>query len=153
METLTNTPWQKVPIFAGLTTDAFEFLASRARESDYRPGERIATEGDHGNTMFVIRSGEVRVWKAGADGEIEIARLGSGDFCGEMCILETLPRVASIDAVTPTHVNKLSSIAFYQFYRSMPDQYGLLILNIARDLSRRLRRMDQEFVQTTRFSI
>ncbi|MBI3875106.1 MAG: cyclic nucleotide-binding protein, partial [Verrucomicrobia bacterium] len=61
------------------------------------------------------------------------------------CILETLPRVATVQAVTETHLLWMSSLAFLHLYERLPAQYGLLVLNIARDLSRRLRRLDERF--------
>lgn len=141
--------WEKIPIFAGLSPDALNFITSKSREQSTRAGDTVLREGEVGNKMFVIRSGVVRVWKGNRGGtEIEIARLQPGDFFGEMCILETLSRAANVEAVTDAVLCSLSSIAFYQFYQAMPEQYSILILNIARDLSRRLRRLDEAFAAT-----
>jgi CRP-like cAMP-binding protein len=137
-------PWEKIPIFAGLTAEALAFLTQKAKNSTAAAGEFIVREGESGNRMFIIRSGCVRVWKGKSDNsQVEIARLQTGDFFGEMCILETLPRAATIEALEESGLCSLSSIAFYEFYQKMPDQYSILVLNIARDLSRRLRRLDQ----------
>jgi CRP/FNR family transcriptional regulator, cyclic AMP receptor protein len=139
-------PWDKIPIFAGLQPKAIEFLTEKARDLTVPVSDTIIREGETGNRMFVIRSGEVRVWKGKKDGtQFEVARLKAGDFFGEMCILETLPRTATVEATVDTVLCSLSSITFYQFYQSMPDQYSILVLNIARDLSRRLRRLDNVF--------
>jgi len=138
--------WEKIPIFAGLKPEALSFLTSKAKELVAAKGEIIVREGEVGNKLFVIRSGEVRVWKGKKNAsQLEIARLTSGDFFGEMCILETLPRAANVEGVVDSELCSLSSISFYQFYQSMPDQYSILVLNIARDLSRRLRRLDEAF--------
>jgi CRP/FNR family transcriptional regulator, cyclic AMP receptor protein len=137
-------PWEKIPIFAGLTAPALAFLTEKAKTTAAAEGDYVVREGETGNRMFIIRSGSVKVCKGRKDAtEIEIARLQTGDFFGEMCILETLPRAASIQALEESSLCSLSSIAFYDFYRAMPDQYSILVLNIARDLSRRLRRLDQ----------
>ena len=71
--------------------------------------------------------------------------MGVGDFFGEMCILETLPRAATVLAVTDATLYSLTSMAFYHLYEVMPGQYSILVLNIARDLSRRLRHLDDVF--------
>jgi CRP/FNR family cyclic AMP-dependent transcriptional regulator len=137
-------PWEKIPIFAGLTPEALEFLTAKAKPATAAEGDCVVREGEIGNKMFIIRAGTVKVWKGKPDAtQIEIARLEAGDFFGEMCILETLPRAATIQALDESSLCSLSSIAFYDFYRAMPDQYSILVLNIARDLSRRLRRLDQ----------
>lgn len=135
-----------VPIFAGLSDAALELLMERARLSSGAPGAVIVREGEVGNRMFLIAAGSVRVCKRyGQPDELELARLKNGDFFGEMCILETLPRSATVYALSPTTLYSLSSMDFYYLYQAMPDQYSLLVLNIARDLSRRLRHLDEAF--------
>jgi CRP-like cAMP-binding protein len=96
--------------------------------------------------MFVIHSGLVRVCKYhGTPDEIELARLGQGEFFGEMCILETLPRAASVVTVEPSLLYSWSSMAFLKLYNTEPKAYAILVLNMARDLSRRLRKLDNIF--------
>ena len=58
-------------------------------------GEMIVARGDDADEMFIIRSGEVEIRR----GET-VARLGAGDFFGEMSLLESLPRDADVYAVT-----------------------------------------------------
>jgi CRP-like cAMP-binding protein len=137
--------WEKIPIFAGLTPEALEFLAGKSQELTCPAGELVVKEGEPGNKMFIIRSGRVRVSIQNDSGQVQLAELHAPDFFGEMCILETLPRTATIQALEQTTLGSLSSIAFYQFYRAMPGQHSILVLNIARDLSRRLRRLDQAY--------
>ena len=138
--------FQSVPILAGLNDSALELLANRAKETMHPTGSCILNEGDSGNRFYVIRGGIVRVCKhTGTSDEVELARLGKGEFFGEMCILETLPRSASVLAVTDTALISLSSLDFLRLYEQMPAQYGILVLNLARDLSRRLRKLDDVF--------
>jgi CRP-like cAMP-binding protein len=137
---------QNVPILAGMDEAALEFLCQRGSESQAPAGTVILTEGDAGNRFFVIRAGSVRVCKRfNQPDELELARLGAGDFFGEMCILETLPRSATVQALTETQLFSVTSLTFYQLYKTIPSQYSILVLNIARDLSRRLRHVDEEF--------
>ena len=99
-----------------------------------------------GNRFFLVGEGLVRVCKhLGLPHEVELARLSPGDFFGEMCILETLPRSATVQAVIDTTVYSLTSLNFYHLYQAMPAQYSILVVNIARDLSRRLRHLDEVF--------
>ena len=137
---------QTVPILAGLDEAALTLLWERASESQAQSGSVIVREGEPGNRFFLVGAGCVRVCKHFREpGEVELARLHSGDFFGEMCILETLPRSATVEAVTDTMLYSLNSLTFYHLYQAMPAQYGILILNIARDLSRRLRHLDEVF--------
>ncbi len=137
---------EKIPILAGLNDAALDLLRQGAIESKAAAGSVIAREGDVSNRLFLIAEGSVRVCKNfGEPTETELARFYPGDFFGEMCILETLPRSATVQAITDTTVLSLSSITFHHLYQAMPAQYGILLLNIARDLSRRLRHLDEVF--------
>jgi CRP-like cAMP-binding protein len=88
----------------------------------------------------------VRVCKNFAQpGEVELVTLGPKSFFGEMCILEAMPRSATVQAVAASRLFSLPAGAFHHLYKAMPAQYCILLLNIARDLSRRLRRLDEMF--------
>jgi len=137
---------QNVPIFAGLNEAALNLLWDRAKEVKAPAGELVVREGETGNRLFVVGEGQVRVCKHfGQPGEVELAKLAPGNFFGEMCILETLPRSATVQAITDATLYTLTSLAFYHLYEAMPAQHSILILNIARDVSRRLRHLDEVF--------
>jgi len=141
-----NQQLQGVPIFAGLEEPALELLNQRAVEATFHDGEVIVREGEPGNRLFLIGSGSVRVRKhVDSPDEIQLAVLGPKDFFGEMCILETLPRSATVESIGETTVFGLTSLTFYHLFQQMPGQYSILILNIARDLSRRLRSLDEAY--------
>jgi CRP-like cAMP-binding protein len=137
---------QNVPIFAGLNEAALNLLWERAKEIKTPAGEVVVREGEVGNRLFLVGQGLVRVCKQfGQPDEVELAKLAPGNFFGEMCILETLPRSATVQAVNDTTLYSLTSLAFYHLYEAMPAQHSILVLNIARDVSRRLRRLDEIF--------
>jgi CRP/FNR family cyclic AMP-dependent transcriptional regulator len=136
-----------VPIFAGLDEGALELLLAGARRIETEQGELIVREGDSSNEMFVIGEGEVRVWKHyGTAEQVELAIMARKDFFGEMCMLETLPRAATVEALTPCTLVGVKSSAFYRLYQARPEQHAILILNLARDLSRRIRALHRRFV-------
>jgi CRP/FNR family cyclic AMP-dependent transcriptional regulator len=136
-----------VPIFAGLDAGALELLLANSRRIETAHGELIVREGDSSNEMFVIGEGEVRVWKHfGSPEQVELAIMGPKDFFGEMCMLETLPRAATVEALTPCVCVGVKSSAFYRLYQARPEQHAILILNLARDLSRRIRALHRRFV-------
>jgi CRP-like cAMP-binding protein len=62
-----------------------------------------------------------------------------------MCILETQPRSATAQAVGQATVVSVATSAFFQLYQKAPEQYCIVLLNLARDLSRRLRRLGEAF--------
>ena len=137
---------RSVHILAGLDESALHLLWEHALETRAPSRSVIVREGDDGNRFFLIAEGSVRVCRHfGQPDEVELARFGPGDFFGEMCILETLPRCATVQAIDDTLLYSLTSLTFYDFYEKMPRQHSILLLNIARDLSRRLRHLDEIF--------
>ena len=137
---------KSVPILAGLDEAALNLLWERIIENRVPAGGVIVREGEVGNRFFLIGEGSVRVCKYFAQpNEVEFGRFGPGDFFGEMCILETLPRSATVHAISDTTLYSLNSLTFYHLYEALPRQHSILILNIARDLSRRLRHLDELF--------
>jgi CRP-like cAMP-binding protein len=139
-------PLRQVTIFAGLADATLHRLLGKAVRLEVEAGQVVIREGESGNQFYLLLSGDARVVKAfGTEDEVELARVHAGDFFGEMCLLETLPRVATVQTTSPAVLLRLSAMAFLDLYEARPDQHSLLILNLARDLSRRLRRLDEAF--------
>jgi CRP-like cAMP-binding protein len=137
---------ETIPIFAGLNRAALAEIARSVEEGAFRTGEIIVREGEAGNRMFIIRSGRVEIVKHLAQArETVLAVLGPGNFLGEMSIIECVTRCASVRALEDSFLFALKSIDLYRLFQRYPDQYAILILNIARDLSRRLRTLDERF--------
>ncbi len=141
-------PFQRITIFAGLGEPALQRLSRKAVRLEVEVGKVVVREGESDNHFYLLLSGSARVVKAfGTDHEVELARLHAGDFFGEMCMLETLPRVATVQTTIPAVLLRLSAMAFLDLYENQPDQHSILVLNLARDLSRRLRRLDEAFAR------
>ena len=136
----------RLPVMAGLDEAALQFLGGLAAGENYAAGGMIVREGEPGDRVFLVGTGRVRVVKE-STGEpaVQLAEFGPGDFFGEMSLVESVARSASVIAIVPTRVFTLKSMDFYKLYRQRPDQYGIVMLNIARDLARRLRRLDEHF--------
>ena len=135
-----------IPIFAGLNGAALSEIASAAEEAAFRTGDIIVRECEAGNRMFIIFSGRVEVVKNLAQPhETILAVLRPKDFLGEMSIIECVARSASVRAVEDTSLFALKGTDLYRLFKRYPDQYAIVILNIARDLSRRLRAIDEKF--------
>ena len=135
-----------IPIFEGLNKETLDHFWKQVEKMEVPAGTVIVREGEPGNRLFLIGSGFVRVCKRfDRPDEVELAALTEGDFFGEMCILETLPRAATVQSVTETTLYSMSSGVFYNLQEKDPAQHAILLLNIARDLSRRLRALDEAF--------
>ena len=119
------------PLFVGVAPDDLSAIGDRAIEVDFPADHVIARQGEIGTGFFVIVEGAVRVVRDGK----EIARLGAGDFFGEMSVIDGLPRVAQVVTTEPTRCLALASWEFERLVLDHPT-IGLAIL---RGLSARLR--------------
>lgn len=137
---------ERVPIFVGLREEVLDDIASHGERMEVGPGQCVVAEGEPGNAMFLILEGRVIVEKLGPNSEMErLVVLERGDFFGEMSIIECMPRSASVRAEAPAVVFRLKTSELLRIFQLWPDQNAILLLNIARDLCRRLRKMDQGF--------
>jgi len=102
-------------------------------------GQKLFEEGDPGESMFVIQSGTISVFRRVGDSEVAIAKLGAGELVGEMAVLEGLPRTACAVAAEPSVVIELPSSLFEQIIR----ENGEIALRVLRKLSARLREADR----------
>jgi CRP-like cAMP-binding protein len=91
-ETLSN-----VPLFENLSARQQRRVARNTTESRYEAGDVIVREGGHTETLFVILDGAAKVIRKGRT----IARLGPGEFFGEISLIDGRPRVATVVADSP----------------------------------------------------
>jgi len=136
---------RKIHIFAGLSEEALQALSDLCRELPVEPGAVLVEQDTPGREMYLIGRGKVEVVKSFEDGRnVSVAMLGGGEFFGEMCIIECgMPRSASVTAIEPSLLYALKGADIFRLFKLWPDQCAILMLNIARDLSRRLRKMNQ----------
>jgi CRP/FNR family transcriptional regulator, cyclic AMP receptor protein len=119
------------PLFSGVDRNDLGAIGERAIEVDFPADHVIARQGEIGTGLFVVIDGAVRVIRDGK----ELARLGAGDFFGEMSVIDGLPRVAQVVTTAPTRCLALASWEFERLVLEHPT-IGLAIL---RGLSARLR--------------
>ena len=98
---------RKTPLFAGLDDASLERLAETTEPMQVPAGELLIREGDPGDSMYVVTSGELEVTKRAGTSELPLARVGPGAIQGEMAALEGRPRTASVRAVTDAEVIRI----------------------------------------------
>ena len=129
---------RRVPLFADLSPIDLQRVAAIAREEDFTDGEIICEQGEPGNEMYVIVSGEVRIVVHLEDGaQKEIARRSAGDVVGEMAILSGETRIASVTADGDVFVLSLDRLSFESLLRERPE----VSLAVMRELCHRLKQL------------
>ncbi|MGE3820373.1 MAG: Crp/Fnr family transcriptional regulator [Isosphaeraceae bacterium] len=111
-------------------------------EETFRDGDVIVREGEDGREMYVIQRGSVSVSKTIAGREVEMARLERGEFFGEMSLLESLPRNATIRAVGETTLLVVKPGSLLLKIRRNPTFACEMLLQ----MSKRLRKVNERLV-------
>ncbi len=96
------------PLLEGARLDVVEDLAKVAMERRFRPGQVIFEESSTGRELYLVIEGLVEVVKGQGAEEMVLARRGTGDFFGEMGLIEASPRFATIRALEPTRLLEFS---------------------------------------------
>jgi len=109
----------------------------------YHDGEVIVREGEIGDRMYVIQSGRVRVTRNAEGEEIHLTELKEGDFFGELAIIESEVRSATVRAFGDVMV---LSIDKKNFLRRVHEDPSLAYLIVQR-LSQRIRQLTDELAE------
>jgi HEAT repeat protein len=129
---------QRVPLFSDLPPAELKQVAAIATELFYLDRDIIAHQGDPGDEMYIIVSGEVLVMaEHGGPSATELARRGPGEYVGEMAIISQEPRMASLVAHGDVRVLNIEQAQFEAILRERPDTS----LAVMRVLCARLKEM------------
>ena len=127
-------------LFELLTMEEIEAVSAAFKRQEYEAGAKIFLEGDKGNALYVIISGEVKIVKGEGGAETELIRLAGGDFFGEIALFEYVTRTASALAVELTSLLEISRDNFNDFFAKKPDISAKLLYQMMGEMARRLRR-------------
>src|SRR5690349_19394777 len=124
-------------IFQGVEPDAAESLAKEMETIDVRKGEIVFSEGEPGDSLYIVLSGKIKVGRRAADGRQNlIAVMGPSDMVGELSLFDPGPRTATATAVVDTRLARLRKQALRPWLTNRPE----IAEQLLRVLARRLRR-------------
>src|SRR4051812_7653945 len=130
-------------VFGGLEGRSLQSVLDRLQEVKVAAGKEVFAEGELGRSMFVVFKGEVEVRRASNDGkEVPIVTLGPGECFGEMALVELQPRSATVVARKASVLYSLNNLDLYRLFQNDNYAYVIVLQNICRLLSRRLRKAD-----------
>ena len=125
----------RVPIFSNCTSEEISVIAGVAQESFFQPGQIIVTQGTPGQAFYMILAGRVEILRDG----VSLGGFGPGDFFGEMSLLDSAPRSATIRALDHVSCLMLSSWDF----KALLERHPSIAIKLLEVLSRRLRVADE----------
>jgi CRP-like cAMP-binding protein len=137
---------KRYSLFGGITGEAFETIKPLIHLVHYNAGEIVMEEGTLNDRIYCICRGAVEVIKRSVDerdGAVRrITQMTTGDTFGEMELIDIQPCAATVKALEETWALTLSNHDLYRVSRTDMKTYALIMMNLARELSRRIRQMD-----------
>jgi CRP/FNR family cyclic AMP-dependent transcriptional regulator len=145
---------RQVTLFKDLGEEDLAALGARLRERRVREGEVLFRQGEPGDEMFLIRRGAVLISKP-VIGRAEqvLARLGPGEFFGEMSLFDQAPRSASVQAETETVMLCLDRDSLQHLIRTSPHAAAAFFYRLAEVFIRRLRETGDLVAEVTRWGL
>jgi CRP/FNR family transcriptional regulator, cyclic AMP receptor protein len=107
---------KRVPLFAGCSKKELGEIALVADEIDVEAGKVLTREGESAREFFVIVDGAADVRRKGR----KVATMDSGDFFGEIALVSSRPRTATVTATAPGRLLVVTDRAFRQLLQNMP---------------------------------
>ncbi len=130
-----------IPLFKGLSEEELQTIDQYMGILEFDPGEVVFKEGDPGDFVCFVLDGKLNVMKKSMGGEqSSVAQMTQGRAIGEMSIVDTLPRSATVIADTKCTLSVLRKADYERMIRDDPHIGIKLISHIARTLSFNLRR-------------
>ena len=136
---------EKVPIFGNFTMKELKEVARLTHERSYKVGEPIFKKLSPGEGMYVILNGTVEI--KDPDSNTVFAKLESGDFFGELALLDEEPRSAMAIATESAKLIGFFRTDLLTLMNRDPELGNKILMNLSRVLGERLRRTNLELTQ------
>lgn len=133
---------RRVPLFRGIDATKLRLLAFISERTRFADGERLCSQGEDGDSAFIILDGAADIRVNTPDGEKTVAQLGQHSIVGEIAILCDVPRTATVVAAGEMDVLTVSKDDFLRLLKEFPD----MSLEVMRTLAQRLERTTQDLV-------
>jgi len=135
---------KSVNLFSRLNDKHLKIIASILKERKFAAGDAIVKQGEEGIGLFIIKSGKVKVTKKLASGkEIDIAIHGSGDFIGEISLLDNKPRTATVVAMEDIETLAMTHWDFMAVLKDTPE----ICLDIIPVIVERFRETNEQLLE------
>ena len=139
---------KRLNVFADLTEDQLATFVSLVEPVQVAFNNPIVMMNQLGNSMYLILNGEVQVSRTTRGRETVLARLETGDFFGEMCLFDKVPRSANVLANAHCTLLRVTKQAFDSMIETHPDLAALFLRAMLRTVVGRLRTMDKRYVDS-----
>ena len=130
----------EAPLFETLSEEDAQALRSKVLVVKLDRGERLFSEGDKGDRLYIILTGKIKLTKAAPDGrETLLSVHGPGEMFGELSLFDPIPRTSSATAITQAELAGLDHDAMRSFLATRPE----VSIHLLQALAQRLRRINE----------
>lgn len=126
----------EIPLFAELDVRTRRRLAQQGLRRTYVPGEYIIKQGDPASAFYIVLAGNVSVEQETRGTVATLTELGPRAFFGEVALIESTPRTASVKALTETECLLLPAWEFTALVKEFPDVADVVLHELIRRLHR-----------------
>jgi CRP/FNR family transcriptional regulator, cyclic AMP receptor protein len=120
-----------IPLFSGMSDRSIEIIAEIVRDASFPAGASLVKEGEPGESFMIIREGTATVEQSGR----MLRELGTGDFLGEIALIDGGPRTASVTALGPVNALVIDRAGFSRLMSEFP----VIRFDLVSALTQRLR--------------
>ncbi len=132
---------QNIPLFSSLGEAELASLSNKVITRQFPRNTVIINEGDHSDSLYIINSGSVKVFLSDNEGkEVILNTQGTGEYFGELALLDSQPRSASVITTEKSSLSIISKADFEAFLEKHPEAN----LKIMRGIIKRLRLLSED---------
>lgn len=139
---------REINFFSDLSDDELKAISKVTRKNGYKVGETVFRENEEGQSLYIIKKGEVKVCKTAPDGELlTLTLLKDGDVFGEMSFLDGRPHSATVVAIVPTEVFVIEKGDFDKLINAEPMLVYKVMKNIIFTIHSIVRGMNARYME------
>lgn len=127
-----------------LSEKAINYLLNEGRVIQLDPGDRLFSFGDPGDSFYIILKGSIGFYKPREGGLTHIRDYTYGQEVGCVAMIGLHDRVGDAQASEDSYILEVSSALFSDLHMTLPNDFGVLLLNLSREMARRLRESDNK---------
>jgi len=137
-----------MPLFADFTEEEISTLIDLSESCSCKEGEIIVEQDSKGDAMFLLVDGSVKVSHRADDRKIDLAVLGTGDFFGEIALVDHGPRSADVVAAEDCTVLRIPQGAIFALAGVYPNAAFKFLIAVGRVLVRRMRFGNKKYIDS-----
>lgn len=136
---------QATPFFGAVSDQTISFILEHSETLHKKAGEYFFRQSELGDSLFLLEQGRAVIFKESCEQEYILRQVSDGQCFGELALIDFTSRSASVRAETDCQAIRVSSAALHGLYQSNSEQFLIIQMNMAREVSRRLRESDERW--------